>query len=622
MIVPMKKATVITRRQEKAEALRKLRGLGVLHLDAVPVHVPSAQEWRDKKVLLEKALAVFPPATGRRPSGPSPGTASERGVTAFRAPSPGTFRESDLATAHSILDKQEAIRALGEESENLKEEADRLSDWEGVAVTDLRAIREQGYEVKFFAVPQKQLRRIPPLTDAFVVKRGKTVNWVALVLKAGTPVDWEFKPLEPPRRGPAELQELQDENQLDLRRFRKELDKLGSAAGDLRRAVQAADREVELAEAAAAMGQTDHLSYLSGFLPADRAPALKDSCRENGWALLLQDPAAGEDVPTVVRNRGGIDIIRPVFQLLGTIPGYREFDISFLFLLFFTFFFAAIIGDAGYGLIIFSGSLFARTRMQRRHEEPPAFLSLMMLLSLATIAWGVVTGNWFGSEKLAGLPWLSWMVVPALSSFNPRSGETFKIIFFTVGAVHISIAHFWSFLRQAREKPFIRSLAQLGWLTMVLGLYFLVLNLVISSEKFPVPVQAKWMIGCGLAAVILFSRQEGRFLRGVAMGAANLLTTFLSSISAFADIISYIRLFAVGLAGIEISKSFNGIAASLGTGPAGILVGCIILLFGHSLNMAMGALSVVVHGVRLNMLEFSGHLGMEWSGRPYKPFKE
>jgi V/A-type H+-transporting ATPase subunit I len=106
------------------------------------------------------------------------------------------------------------------------------------------------------------------------------------------------------------------------------------------------------------------------------------------------------------------------------------------------------------------------------------------------------------------------------------------------------------------------------------------------------------------------------------MGLANLLTTFLSSISAFADIISYIRLFAVGLAGIEIAKSFNGIAAGFGTNVGGLIIGAFILLFGHALNMAMGALSVVVHGVRLNMLEFSGHLGMEWSGKPYKPFKE
>ncbi len=524
MIVAMKKATVITRGEEQARALRQLRGLGVLHLDAVPAHVPSAQEWRDKKALLEKALAVFPPAAG---------PASKRGVTAASKRGVTAFREDDLATARSILDKQEAIRVLGEESASLKQEALRLREWEGVSVADLRPIREQGYEVAFFAVPQKQLHRLPPATDAFVVKRGKAVTWVALVMKAGTPPDWEFKPLEPPRRGADELRELQDKNRSDVRRLRKELDELGGAAGDLERAVQAAEREVELAEAAAAVGQTDSLAYVSGFLPVDLAPALKDSCRENGWALLLQDPAAGDDVPTIVRNRGGIDIIRPVFELLGTIPGYREFDISFLFLLFFTFFFAAIIGDAGYGLIIFCGSLFARARLRRRHEEPPAFLSLMLLLSLATIAWGVLTGNWFGSQKLARLPWLSWMIVPALSSFNPRSGETFKIIFFTVGAVHISIAHFWNFLRQARERPFIRSLAQLGWLTMVLGLYFLVLNLVISSERFPVPLLAKWMIACGLAAVIVFSRQEGRFLRGVAMGAANLLTTFLSGISAF-----------------------------------------------------------------------------------------
>ena len=120
---------------------------------------------------------------------------------------------------------------------------------------------------------------------------------------------------------------------------------------------------------------------MAGFLPGDQVQRLKQSCRDNGWALLLQDPAADDDVPTIVRNRRWIDIIQPVFQLLGTIPGYREFDISFFFLLFFTFFFAAIIGDAGYGLIFFSASLFLRSRSRRRQKEPPAFLSLMTILS-------------------------------------------------------------------------------------------------------------------------------------------------------------------------------------------------------------------------------------------------
>jgi V/A-type H+-transporting ATPase subunit I len=609
MIVAMKKAFVITRREEKQDTLRKLRQLGILHISDVPRQVLSAQEWREKKVLLEKALAMIVPPR-REPSVSSAGTFS------------GGDLEAALATARSVLDKQEAVRIRNEEAENLKKEVLRLHDWEGVSVSDLRAIQDQGYEIKFFEVPPKQLDLIPSEYNPFVIRRTKTLLWVTLVLKAGTPFDQGFKPLDPPRRGATELEELQAENRSALQQLRKELGKLGTEAGNLERAIHAVAREIELAEATAAMGHTEALSYLVGFLPIDQVPALRTACRNNSWALLLQEPTGEDDVPTIVRNKRWIELISPVFELLGTVPGYREFDISLIFLLFFTFFFAAIIGDAGYGLILFSVSLFFSIRSQRRQKKTPAALSLMMILSFATIIWGALTGTWFGSVKLAALPFLSWMIIPALSQFNPGSGATFKHIFFIVGTVHISIAHIWGFIRQSKDKPFIRSLAQLGWLTLVLGLYYLVLNMVLSSEKYPLPVHATWMIGCGLSFIIIFSRQEGRFFHGVAMGFANLLTTFLSSISAFADIISYIRLFAVGLAGIEIAKSFNALAAGFGTKISGLIIGGFILLLGHSLNLAMGALSVVVHGVRLNMLEFSGHLGMEWAGKPYKPFKE
>jgi V/A-type H+-transporting ATPase subunit I len=605
MIVAMKKATVIARRQEEQDTLHELRKLGVLHLGAVPAQVQPAQEWREKKAILEKALAILPPVPE-----------SEQKTTA------GDNLETALAAARSILDTQEAIRMLNEMAENLKNEALRLREWQGVSVSDLQAIRGSGLEIRFFEVPPKQLDRVPPGFKPFIIKRTRALLWIALVVEAGSALNLEFKELYPPQRDTVELEVLQAENRSDLRRSRMEMDRLGGQSGRLEHAVKTASREIELAEAAAAMGQTEALSYLGGFLPAEQIPLLRKACQDNSWALLLQDPSAEDDVPTIVRNRRWIDIIQPVFQLLGTVPGYREFDISFFFLLFFTFFFAVIIGDAGYGLIFFSATLFSGIRFRRRKKEIPPFLVLMMILSSATILWGALTGTWFGSEKLAVLPFLSWMIVPALSSFNPASGETFKHIFFIVGTVHISIAHIWSFIRQSKDKPFIRSLAQLGWLSLVLGLYYLVLNMVISSDKFPVPFHAKWLIACGVSFIILFSRQEGRFFRGVAMGFANLLTTLLSSISAFADIISYIRLFAVGLAGIEIAKSFNGIAASLGTNITGIIAGGIILLFGHALNLAMGSLSVVVHGIRLNMLEFSGHLGMEWSGKPYKPFKE
>ena len=605
MIVAMKKATVIARQQEKQEALNQLRRLGVLHLSAIPAHVAPAQEWREKKELLEKALALAAPASGTS-----------------RAPASTTSLEAMLAAARSMLDKHESMRLLDEELANLEKETARLAEWQGVSSAELRAIRDGGVEVRFYEVPPRQLGLIPPEHSPFVVRRGKTLLWVALVVKAGSVPDLEFKPLHPPRRGAQELEDLRARNRSERQRLRLEADKLNAAAGDLERAVQEASREIELAEATAAMGHTAALSYLAGFLPVDHVQLLRQACRDQGWALLLQDPAPDDEVPTIVRNRRWIDIISPVFQLLGTVPGYREIDISFFFLVFFAFFFAVIIGDAGYGLVLLFATLFFVVRSRRKGRELPNAVLLMLLLSLGTVVWGALTGTWFGSRTLASLPWLSWMTVPAISSFNPRSSETIKIICFVTGTIHIAIAHLWNFARQARQKPFIRSLAQLGWLALVLGLYYLVLSLVLSNQRFPLPRFAAWLIGAGLAMIIVFSRQEGRFFHGIAMGISNLLTTFLSGISAFSDIISYIRLFAVGLATVEIAKSFNGMAAGMADGVLGVILASLVLIFGHSLNLAMGALSVVVHGVRLNMLEFSGHLGMEWTGRPYKPFKE
>ena len=164
---------------------------------------------------------------------------------------------------------------------------------------------------------------------------------------------------------------------------------------------------------------------------------------------------------------------------------------------------------------------------------------------------------------------------------------------------------------------------------MVLGLYYLVLDMVLGTVAISIVPRPDWwlsMIGGGLAVVMVFGKQERgqNFFVGAFKGVANVITTALDGISAFSDIISYIRLFAVGLASLAIAESFNsmagGVADSLG-GVGGVVAAVVILFLGHTLNLAMGALSVVVHGVRLNMLEFSGHLGMEWTGVEYAPFK-
>ena len=152
-------------------------------------------------------------------------------------------------------------------------------------------------------------------------------------------------------------------------------------------------------------------------------------------------------------------------------------------------------------------------------------------------------------------------------------------------------------------------IADLGWLLSVCALYFMVLYLVIG-ETINVAVVAS-VIGAGFVLVILFGGMSAdkTFAQGLKAGLANAFTTFLDTISAFGNVMSYIRLFAVGMASLAIAQSFNDMAA--GFGGALVIVGIVIMIIGHALNIVMGFLSVVVHGVRLNLLEFSGQLGME-----------
>ena len=130
------------------------------------------------------------------------------------------------------------------------------------------------------------------------------------------------------------------------------------------------------------------------------------------------------------------------------------------------------------------------------------------------------------------------------------------------------------------------------------------------------------LFAIGFVLVLLFSEQDGKnVVKGIMMGLVWSPMKFLSSVSMFADLVSYIRLFAVGLATIAVAQSFNTMVSQF-EGILGMICAAVILFCAHTFNMAMSLLATIVHGVRLNMLEFGGKIGIEWSGHPYNPFRK
>lgn len=631
MIAQMKKATILVLDSRRDQELGNLKRLGLLHPEIERRTDERTETLTSQKELVMRALAELPTedelAEGDVPAQPAAASDPSLAPGDGNGFAPGETLEDALESARSIHTAAEHRRGRRDVLEKIDAEIERVRPWGEFDPHELRELSERGIDVRLFSMSPKDFRKNAP-EGPIVLESGPIAVRFALVWFNGahpsgltpeeiatTPGVTEFRPSEV---SPAELRKRREDELAEIAAVEKELVALSVRRPSLRAALDEIDRRLRDEHVRLGMDTAERVAYITGYLPADSVDSLKQAASNNGWGLLVRDPDPEDHVPTKIKNPGWIRIIRPVFQLLGVVPGYRERDISFFFLLFFIVFVGMIIGDAGYGSILVAGGLITLARSGDRSKEGPA---LLLILGLSTLAWGAMTGNWFGYEPIGETAPFSYVVVPALDSFEPRSTQSVQAVCFVLAALHLSIAHIWNFIRELGEKPAIKAFAQLGWLSLVLALYLLVVSLFLGQAF---PLYGMYMIAGGIAAVFVFSGQSADtgFLGGIARGLSGAFTTVFDVISAFSDIISYIRLFAVGLASVAIAQAFNEMAASIGGEGIGIALAILVLVFGHTLNLVMGALAVVVHGVRLNLLEFSGHLGMEWTGIEYQPFSE
>lgn len=360
--------------------------------------------------------------------------------------------------------------------------------------------------------------------------------------------------------------------------------------------------QLRFAETRASMGQSHSVAYLKGFCPERDIPALRQAAECQGWGLLLQAPEAHDaTVPTLIENPRWIKPIKALFDMLGILPGYREIDPSAVFLVFFSIFFAMLVGDAGYGLLF-----IGLTYLMHRHwkKVPRNTIPLLAILSGSTIVWGVMTGSYFGIQTLPAplrqlkIDWLS-------------HEANIESLCFLLGTIHLSVAHGWNAIR---TFPSGISIAQAGWIGLAWTMYFMACYFVLAQ---PLPSYIGWLFGISVAAIALFMTPPAKLKQEW----SNHIILPLTVIGNFGDIVSYLRLYLVGSASVTLIMAFTELAVGKGmsTWYAG-LAAALIIFAAHVLNILLSALAVLVHGVRLNALEFSTHLGLQWAGIRFIPF--
>ena len=606
MIVKMKKITLLCVESERTAALEQLRRLGIMHVDhEVRVESESVAASEQELNSITNAYNIL------------------SGFKTGNRVGPGLSGKAVFEQADSLIRKQDE---LDKRVEELRRDITALEPWGDFDPEPVKELAAKGIHILFCKTYRNSFRKLELPEDAVqtvVREQGKEVYFL-LIFREQPDVSL-YPALALPQARLSVLREQLEAACLEKQHVTDHLTELAVSKNAVKEYFCEKSAECEFLMNRDGMVSDGAVAYMTGYIPADELPKLTEAAHRNGWALTADDPAPDDArVPTLIRKPRWVKIIDPLFDFIGITPGYRESDVSVFFLIAFPIFFGMLIGDSAYGaLFIIAALLFKFLLRKKKAAQMP--LNLLILLASFSVIMGLLNGSCMGlpREILPGfLKGLDFLADPASSptavalgkklNINPAdlSNKFTQWFCFLLAALHLSAAHLLKYSVNIRDW---RSLGNIGWSCVIWGNFFTAVNLIVFPGTFP-KIVGFALYGIGLLLIV------------VTVSASAVLNLPFDLVSSFVDVLSYIRLFAVGLSGVYVATCFNNMGKMvLNALPKELfvlgLIGLILVaLAGHILNILLGCMSVLVHAVRLNTLEFSNHAGMEWTGIAYRPF--
>lgn len=364
----------------------------------------------------------------------------------------------------------------------------------------------------------------------------------------------------------------------------------------------------------------DSLLVLQGFAPAEEDAKLTGAFDKMGIFYIKEEASAEDNPPIELRNNRFVRQFEPLTRMYG-MPVYNEFDPTIFLSFFFLLFFAMCMGDAGYGIILVIIGLLLRGK----EGGFAKMWSLIVTLGAGTFIVGIVMGGFFGID-LSSQAWVpEWLKKCMITGDISLGGGTYAkqmVLSLLIGVGHICLAMVVKAVWSVRRDGFKHSLGTLGWTLLIVGG---IAGLAIGLTGIISETAMKWLL-IGTASVsalgiYLFNRWGRNPLANIGSG---LWDTYNMVSGLMGDVLSYIRLYALGLSGSMLGQTFNQIAEMVkGPDPTWQWAPFIlIILIGHALNIAMSGLGAFVHPLRLNFVEFFKNSGYEGQGVSYNPIRK
>ena len=368
----------------------------------------------------------------------------------------------------------------------------------------------------------------------------------------------------------------------------------------------------------------DKLLLLQGWVPQDDTAALTDMLEKDSVFYEITKPKFGDNIPVKFKNNAFTRMYEVLTRMYG-MPSGTDFDPTPIVAPFFSLFFAFCMGDSGYGLVLILLGFLLKKKLGK---DMAGMMNLVITLGVFTTFIGALFGTFFGMSLL------DWNIPQTLKEFIISGkmelfGATYDkqmILALAIGVVHISIAMTVKAINTTVFFGFKESLSAWGWWLVVVG------GTIVGTLSFMsiIPAEvSKWALiavgSIGAVGIYLLNSFERNLFLNIGAG---LWDTYNMASGLLGDVLSYIRLFALGLAGGMLGQTFNTLALMLVEGQEGVgaVFGWIgfglIIVFGHTLNIAMSCLSAFVHPLRLTFVEYFKNAGYDGKGVEYKPFNE
>ena len=581
-ILQLKKASLIGLTENKIHTLDKLQKLGLMHiipLQEVSTHKVEEDEEINPE-LLKRSLQYLLSCPNKR-----------RQVT----------RENkfNLQEVVHAVDKNYSERiSLTEKRDFLDKRIKDLEPWGEFSLPDLNDLNHQRFW--FYLVPNFKMKEVATTNLPWTVVHQGNRNSYVVVISPEEPAA-NLMPVPRTHTGYvpiSQLREQLEETEIALEATEAQREALTRWIYLLQRNIASTQDASLLTEVANQSLDFDEVFALQGWIAERDLDQLQLFSEQQGLVLLSEDPDDDELPPTFMDNPESVGGGQEVVSFFQT-PGYRSWDPSRVVFFSFVSFFAIIMSDAGYSLVL--GAILAYYWQALSHTETHRRLRAMgAALAGAGFVWGVMVGGYFGAS--APLPFLGSLKILDVNDF-----DSMMLLSICIGAAHLILGNLM--MAWVRRKS-TQALSSIGWATAVLAALF---GWIFGFT------QLHWVVfGVGLVMVLLFSGEKTSFSLATLVSGLLALTN-LTKI--FGDVLSYLRLFALGLASASLALTFNQLAADVAAALPGIglLLQVLILLIGHLLNFVLTVVSGVIHGLRLNLIEF-----YNWSladeGYPFQPF--